>query len=168
MKIMTLYHFEIMEKFDVKEQEAIDFRLLQEFNEETFKLKHLGRRDGEANPIDASGLTEDDRVINIEIKSRDFSINKYPTLMLETHKAYSLQDEYIKQGNIPLYVNFLNDDSVVVFNLLKSSGYMERRKTHSRLYGNKEFQYKLFLPIKNGWIYKKDENNNYKLMQKGW
>lgn len=156
-----------MEQFDVKKQEADDYKLLQEFNEQVFKLKELGRREGNANPIDASGLTKDNQVVNMELKARNCNINTYDTLMLETHKGYTLLDEYIKHKRIPLYINFMQDGNVAVFNLLKAEGYMKRETTHSKLYGNGEYQYKQYLPLKSAWIYKK-QNNKYKLIQKGW
>lgn len=156
-----------MEKFDVKKQEADDFKLLEKLNEDVFKLKNLSRRKGDSNPIDASGFSSNNNeVVNIEIKSRECKINTYPTLMMETHKGYTLLEEYIKYKRIPLYVNFLEDGNAVVFNLLHSNGYMKRGKADSRLYGDKESEYKYFLSLKNAWIYKKT-NNTYKLIQKG-
>lgn len=172
MEIMTLYHFDAMEKqFDVKQQEAEDFKLLQKLNADIFKLENLERRikKTDKDQIDASGRTSDNRIINIEIKSRDCNINTYPSLMIETHKKLPMLEEYIRYGRIPIYVNFLKDDKAVVFNVLIASGKMRRERTWSRLYKDWENGYKEYFPIDgNGvWIYEKKDEKWFKYKRDG-
>lgn len=161
-----------MDGFNVKKQEEMDFEMLSKLNDDVFHLYNLERRvkKTEQDPIDASGKTSDDKVINIEIKSRDCNIDTYQSLMIETHKALPLLNEYIEYDRIPLYVNFLKDEHVVVYNMLKipeGKKFMKREKTWSKLYKCWEWQYKEYISIDAAFIYKK-VNNQYKLIQKGW
>ena len=153
-------------------QEADGFKLLQKLNEDVFHLNNLNRRleKTDKDPIDTSGLTSDNRTINMEIKIRDFDYNKFPSLMIETHKAYSLLYEYIQYGRIQLYVNFLTDGSALVFNLLKIPEDKQRMKrlggVESKLYQDKESSYKLFFDKSVGKHYVKDENGKF-VIQRG-
>lgn len=153
-------------------QEADGFKLLQKLNEDVFHLNNLNRRleKTDKDPIDTSGLTSDNRTINMEIKIRDFDYNKFPSLMIETHKAYSLLYEYIQYGRIPLYVNFLTDGSALVFNLLKIPEDKQRMKrldgVESKLYQDKESSYKLFFDKSVGKHYVKDANGKF-VIQRG-
>lgn len=148
--------------------EADDFELFKDFNEKKFKLNKLGRTPSK-HSSDASGMTEDGRYINIELKKRYNDINEYDTLQIETHKAYDLLNDYVMENKIPLYVNFLQDGHVVVFNLtkLKYKPHKKRVRTWSKLYQDYENEYKLLLDLKNAFIYKKT-NDKYTLIQKGW
>ena len=148
--------------------EIDDFELLRDFNDKKFKLNKLGRTPSKYSS-DASGYTQDGRYINIELKSRDNDINEYDSLQIETHKAYDLLDEYVRDNKIPLYINFLKDGHVVVFNLakLKHKPYKKRVRTWSKLYQDYENGYKALLKLEDAFIYKK-QNNHYKLIQKGW
>lgn len=153
-----------MSNFDVNKQEAYDFKLLQKLNEDIFHLENLERRvvNTDKDPIDASGITFDGRTINIEIKSR----NKiYPAMMCETHKAYSLLDEWIFYNRVPLYVNFLNNgNDVLVWNLLTippNMKYMEIERTYSDLYKVWENQYKVYFNIEAAKHYVKNKEGKY-------
>lgn len=153
-------------------QETEGFKRLQKLNEDVFHLNNLERRikKTDKDPIDASGLTFDDRTINIEIKIRDFDYNKFPSLMIETHKAYPLMYEYAVYKRIPLYVNFLTDGSALVFNLARipeDKQYMKRMSgIQSKGYEDKETSYKLFFDKSVGKHYVKDENGKF-VIQRG-
>lgn len=156
-----------MEKYDVVKQEAYDFKLLQKLNEDVFHLNNLERRESntDKDPIDASGMTEDGRTINIEIKYRN---SIYPRMMCETHKAFSLLDEWAYHERVPLYVNFVNNGKdVYVWNLLHIPPNMKHisreEKTKSKLYGDKESGYKLYFSLKAAKHYALNENNQYEL-----
>lgn len=157
-----------MSNFDVKKQEAYDFKLLQKLNEDIFHLENLERRvdNTDKDPIDASGMTFDGRTINIEIKSRD---DLYPSMMCETHKAYSLLDEWAIYKRVPLYVNFLNDgNDALVWNLLTippNMKYMKIERTFSDLYKVWENQYKVYFDLKAAKHYV--INNEGKYVKKG-
>lgn len=159
-----------MEEFDVKKQEAYDFKLLQKLNDDIFHLENLERREGNSDkdPIDASGITFDGRTINIEIKSRD---DLYPAMMCETHKAYSLLDEWIIYNRVPLYVNFLNNgDDAFVWNLLTippNMKYLKIERAYSKLYKRYENQYKVYFDLKAAKHYIMNNEGIYKLTKKG-
>lgn len=149
-----------MNKEYAEQYEDNDYKLLQDFNEKKLKLKCLGRTPSKYSS-DASGYTQDNQLVNIELKYRDNDINEYDSLHIETHKAYDLLDEYIRDNKIPLYINFLNDGHVVVYNLakLKHKPYKKRVKTYSKLYQDYESGYKAFLKLEDAYIYKKDDDN---------
>lgn len=158
-----------MNDFDVKKQEANDFKLLEKLNEDVFHLNDLERRDNvEKDPIDASGLTQDGRTINIEIKARN---KAYPTMMCETHKAYSLLDEWTTYKRVPLYVNFTNDGKeAYVWNLLTippNMKYIKRERTFSRNYGDFESGYKVYFDIKASKHYAINNQGKYERIKKG-
>ena len=91
------------------------------------------------------------------------------TVMIESHKLCSLLLDYQCNGIIPLYVNFFNNEYVVVYNLSKFKSRPEEKTfaIYSNGYQFKQFERRAFLKLKEGWIYKK-ENDNYKLIQKGF
>ena len=148
--------------------ELDDYAKMQDLNEKKFKLRDLARTSSKSSS-DASGYSKDGSFINIELKSRENGINDYQSLYIETHKAYSLMDDYLRRNKIPLYVNFMNDGHVVVFNLikLKHKPYMKRVKTWSELYQCYEYQYKAFLKLEDAYIYKR-EGDEFRLIQKGF
>lgn len=114
--------------FSSKEDEGWD-RLVA-LNEKTGWFKVLGRAP-KLNHFDASAQTGS-RKFAIEIKTRDMTLsddggvvglsNGKPftgrTLYIEDHKLVELLLDAVVEGWTPLYVNFLKDGHVVIFNLL--------------------------------------------------
>lgn len=168
------YHFKHMrrsnEEFNVSEDKC--WELLQDFIQNSNfrkKIVDYGRWK-EKEYVDATGLTSDNQFINMELKKRNIAINQYPTLDAEGHKLADLYIDYFCDKKIPLYINFLKDWYVVVFNLakLKHRHAAKKEKNWSQGYHAFEMTQTQKLDIKDAWIYKKDENGKYRLMQKGW
>lgn len=145
--------------------EDTDYGELVDFNE-VLKLKEIGRCP-EKHTTDASGYTNDGRYMNIELKKRNIGINTFSSIFIEAHKACDMLFDYITENKIPLYINFLNDGYVVVFNLscLKHRPKKVFKKIYSELYEGFELAVRQKLDMKDAWIYKK-ENNAYKLVHK--
>lgn len=157
--------------------EREDYRLLQELNEK-FNIKELGETPF-GTSYDASGRTEWGDELVIEIKKRNqnllfdnqnkqFIVSGYsyqnnseyhqPTLMIETHKLSSLLLESVVNKRIPLYVNFLNDGYVAVFNLSKLDTmplFTKNQKIKSVGYNKIEIGNRLYLNLTDAMIYKK-------------
>lgn len=139
-----------------------DFELLLDFNS---KLGINGLVKTECkHETDASGYTQDNRIIEIEIKNRNIKHDTYDTIMIEPYKL----DYARHQDSIQLYVNFTNDEHVIVFNLHNVGKLNEKNfNIPSKLYERVKISKRYEIPIEKAWIYKK-ENNQYKLIQKGW
>lgn len=164
-----------MDKDYALKKEEEGYILLEDFNDKVLKLQELGRTK-EKSTTDASGKTIDMEV-NIEIKKReltlqdDFSVSgdsfTADTLFIEGHKAADMLLDYVCDSLIPLYVNFLNNGVVIVYNLsrLKHRPRKTSRKIWSRLYQGFELAKRQELQILDAWIYKK-ENDSYKLIHK--
>lgn len=139
-----------------------DFELLLDFNS---KLGINGLVKTECkHETDASGYTQDNRIIEIEIKNRNIKHDTYDTIMIEPYKL-----DYAKhQDSIQLYVNFTNDEHVIVFNLHNVGKLNEKNfNIPSKLYERVKLSKRYEIPIERAWIYRKI-NNQYKLIQKGW
>ena len=152
-------------EYGLKNEEK-DYILLKEFNEKVLKLNKLGQTP-KHHHSDASGLTKDGQHINIELKYRNININTYSTIYIESHKIADILLDYVCDGKIPLYVNFLQDDHVVVFNLAKLK---HRPKTvckyiKSQLYDSFELAKRQELNMQDAYIYEL-KNNEYKLIQR--
>lgn len=143
--------------------EENDFNLLLQFNQK-LKLKELGRTP-QKYPTDASGYTQDNKYVELELKRRFINIDAFDTLFIE---PYKLQCMTMDKKMIPLYVNFLDNDIIVIFNLSKIKN--PKKTQHnipSKLYERIKQSNRYELPIKQAWIYKK-ENNTYVIKQRGW
>lgn len=139
-----------------------DFELLLDFNS---KLGINGLVKTECkHETDASGYTQDNRIIEIEIKNRNIKHDTYDTIMIEPYKL----DYARHQDSIQLYVNFTNDEHVIVFNLHNVGKLNEKNfNIPSKLYERVKTSKRYEIPIERAWIYRKI-NNQYKLIQKGW
>lgn len=121
---------------------------------------------------DASGITEDDFLFNIELKDRDQVLcrsgnisgctkvtnktYKDNTIIIEGHKMADLLLDYINEGIIPLYMNFLHNDVVILYDLTKIKHPKKKRFTtiRSKGYGKMEADYRFELPLKDAAIFK--------------
>ena len=162
------------------EKETHDYELLCDFNS-YLKLNGLGRMIKDYSS-DASGVTTDGRILNIELKSRNATLTKdmkvmgytkegrvytVDTLYIESHKIGELYTDYFVTGMIPMYINFLEGGYVVVYNLLHIKRMPKRvtKKIWSELYQALELAKREELSLEDAWIYKK-EDNVYKLIHK--
>lgn len=164
-----------MNKEFANEKEKKDYQLLEDFNK-VLKLIELGRCP-EKHTTDASGYTTDGRLINIELKMRNMiltnnmtlSAKTYTadTLYIEAHKAGDMLFDYVIDKQIPLYINFLQDGTVILYNLstLKHRPKKVAKRIYSELYQAFELAKREELRLEDAWIYKK-ENNDYKLIYK--
>lgn len=164
------------------EKEKQGYELFEEFNPSTLKLNELSQTP-KKHHSDASGYTTDGRIANLEFKIRNINLiidddsiaisgcsqngKTYTgnTLYIETHKAGSLLLDYVYEKRIPLYINFLQNDYVVIHNLTLLSGRPEttNRTIKSTLYDSFEIGKREELKLSDAWIYKK-QNNVYKLI----
>ena len=158
------------EDFDVSEQKC--WELLQDFIEHSnFKsnLKEFGRKE-ECNYVDATGLTTSNQVLNMELKRRNSKLGQYSTLFAEGHKLADLYLDYFCLNKIPLYINFLEDGHVVIYNLTKLKHRHEadkERKKWSQGYKAFEMSQSQKLDVRDAHIYKR-VGDKFRLIQKGW
>lgn len=149
------------ENYAVK-SEAICFELLLDFNSK-LKLKDLNQLE-KKSVFDASGHTQDGRYVEIELKRRFINHDTFPSIFIE---PYKLQYANKHKDAIELYVNFTNDNHVILFDLhnignVKKSQY----DIPSGLYERVKTSFRYELPLEIAWIYKK-QNNQYECVQKG-
>lgn len=150
--------------FNEKEQENIDnlnlFNELKGFFESVTKTP-------EGYEWDASGITVDGRVYNAELKTRDAVLTDAgtvsginfndSTVIIESDKAAPLLFDYLINGRLPLYINFLQDGTVLVWNLSN----LKTRPTHEPvIINNKGYSkmykgYREYLPVSDAIIYPK-------------
>lgn len=142
--------------------EADDFEMLKELNS-IFQIDELGRTP-KGYDTDASGYTKG-RYVEIELKRRYINVDTYKTIIIEPYKMQYANDN---KDTIQLYVNFTNDNHAIVFNLHRIGNATKTEyDIPSKLYERIKTSNRYNLPMSNAWIYKKDENNKYKLIQKG-
>lgn len=151
------------------------YEKLQDFNQ-YLRILELGRME-EKSPIDASGLTSMGYIVSMELKNRNQNLirdkeNNFlvsgttyieDTMMIETHKLASLLLEHTVEHRIPLYINFLNDNVVIVHNptRLKEKPRFEQKKIKSKGYEKIEVGVRMFLSLKDAYIYQKDNNGTW-------
>lgn len=159
-----------MSKEYAEQYELNDFNKLTAFNKK-LKLKNLKQTDV-GHYCDATG-EYNNKQINIELKSRNQNLiinnNKLQikgvekdyvdnTLFIESHKIADLLVDFIVNKSVPLYVNFLNN-CTIVFNLSKLTH--KPIKKHIRAFSkwkeSFEIQDRLALYLYDAYIY--DVNN---------
>lgn len=156
--------------------EEKDYILLRGFNDQVLHLTELGQTP-KAHYTDASGYTTDGRYANIELKYREadltddlkMSAETYvvDSIFIENHKIGDMLLDYVICKEIPLYINFMKNDYVVLYNLsrLKSRPRRTVKKIYSKLYQGFELAKREELSLTDAWIYHK-ENDTYKLVSK--
>lgn len=151
-----------MNQYYAKKFEEDDFKLLTMFNSK-LKLRELGRTP-ERYPTDASGYTMDGRYVELELKRRNINVNSFKTIIIEPYKLQYAQHQH----SIQLYVNFTNDDHVIVFNLHSITN---PQKTEydipSKLYERTKKSFRYELPMETAWIYKKQDDKYILITKKG-
>lgn len=164
-----------MNQIYARESEDKVYELLKHFNS-FLGLNNLGRY-AEKHTTDASGTTADGKIVNIELKQRNLTVLKdltisgtnytADTVYIESHKVADMLLDYVCYGMIPLYINFLNDGYVVVYNLstLKHRPAKVAKIIYSKLYQGFEMAKREELILEDAYIYKR-ENNEYKLIHR--
>ncbi len=132
--------------------EKTDFEKLCQFNNEKSFFKELAKTP-EKHIYDASGRTNDGRLVCIELKSRNAVLTKEntvsghnfndQTVFIEDEKFTALAIQNYVNHAIPLYINFLEDGHVLVWNLsqlkrepehittvIKNKGYNKMQKCY--------------------------------------
>ena len=88
--------------------EIEDFNKLKEINEDLKWFTKL-ERNTLFDRIDIEAKDRKGRRVNIELKSRNISIDKYDTIYIEEDKYKHLLMKWENDGEIPLYINFFNN-----------------------------------------------------------
>lgn len=169
-----------MDKKYFEEKENENWKLLCDFNNSTHLFDEIGRMH-EYYHSDATGKTiskmGEERLFNIELKTRNVTLTQSGnfkgdkfnenTLYIESHKvADLLLDQVIdKEG---LYINFLNNNVVVIFNLGKLSvrPKLEKKRIPSKGYQGFEMAFREGLHINDAAIYK--DNKLVKRIGEEW
>jgi len=169
-----------MDKDYFEQKENENWKLLCDFNEHTHLFDEIGRMP-QYYHTDATGRTEtklgEERKFNLELKTRDVTLTKSGkfmgdkfnenTLYIESHKiADLLLDQVI--GYEGLYVNFLNNNVVIIFNVgkLKVRPKLEKKRIPSKGYQGFEMGFREGLHIKDAAIYK--DNKLVKRIGEEW
>ena len=149
-------YFNANEKTDF--EKLICFNDMKQFFNELYKTP-------EKHVYDASGKTKDNRQTAIELKSRNAVLTNEMTLsghnfndetvFIEDEKFTGLMLQHIVNGAIPLYLNFLEDGHILVWNLTK----LKRLPVHKTViiknkgYGTMEKCYREGLYLSDAKIY---------------
>lgn len=166
-----------------EKQENEGYSKLVDFNN-YLHLEELGRVE-DCKWSDASGYTTDGMLLNIENKVRNQYLLKdeegykisgttkenspyiASTIYIETHKAGDMLLDYVCEGKMPLYINYLNDDVVVVYNLTRLNKRPKKShlRVYSKLYQGTEIADREELSLTDAYIYQKI-NGTYKLISR--
>lgn len=155
-----------------KKMETENVKRLRAFNEIKNYFKRIDSTPS-GYTFDASGDTIDGRGYNVELKTRVAVLTDEGTIsgvnfnddtvMIEPEKSAHLYYRYIINGDIPLYINFLEDGTVLVWNLSKLKKQpVEKCDTRINNKGYKSLykQYRDFLYVSDAIIYPKLLNTN--------
>lgn len=158
-----------MNKSFFEDNESRDYEKLVEWNKKTNSFKFVEKAEDKLH-YDASATTFN-RDFIIELKNRNAALYGQSsisgqtgtgkgyvadTLFIEQHKLADLLLDYVVKGVEPLYINFLEDGNVIVFNLAKLKNRPQKvRKTniYSKGYERREEGTRFCLDIKDGIIY---------------
>lgn len=162
---------------DTKENEG--YSRLMQFND-FLHLQELGKTP-KGWYSDASGYTTDGRLLNIENKVRDLNLlddgyisghtknSSYSanTIFIESHKMGDLLIDLVTENRTPLYINYLNDGIIIVYNLsqLKHRPLKEHKRIWSELYQSFEIADRELLRVEDAYIYRKI-NDTFQLIQR--
>lgn len=164
-----------------QEQELKDWELLKAFNEKTGIFTEI-QPTKEKHHSDASGYTitkmGDTIKWNIELKHRNLNLledgrisgatdkGSYydDTIFIESHKVADMLLDCI-DGTTPLYINFLTDGHIIIFNLNN----LKKRPRKSKMMNIRSKGYGKFEMAKREGLYITDAaiyNKEYKLVKK--
>lgn len=150
--------------FETNEQ--TDFDKLLDFNQHTKVFYNIQKKD-KGSHIDALGYHENKlgevKTYGIELKHRFVPVDRYNTMFIEDYKMASMLLDYVTFGIEPLYVNFMNDGYVVIFNLRMLKHYPKVRIANINSKGKEMTQLqerRYLLDMNDAVIYK-----NYQLIK---
>lgn len=158
-------------------EELKDWELLKLFNEK-IKLNNLGQTPKKWY-FDASGYTHLNQYTELELKNRNGVLKENyieftkknkstftaTTVYIEPQHYSRMVDDYRFDGVVPLYVNFLSDGSIIVWNLATLKKKPEWKwVTHIWDEGKKEYkdEWRILLDINESFIY----DSKYNLVNK--
>lgn len=170
-----------MNKEYFENNELNDWDLFEQFNEVTEIFTHIKQSEAKHH-TDGTGFTTngfgDTRYFNIELKYRNLNLlddgrisgatekGEFidDTIFIESHKVADMLLDGIN-GLEPLYINFLVDGHIIIFNLNKLTKRPKKTGTmniKSKGYGKFEIAKRQGLYLKDAAIYDK----NYKLIKR--
>ena len=99
--------------------ERIDDRYFKYFNDKVDWFKEINRN-GDLDRIDWTCVNRTGTTTNCELKLRDNHINQYDDVYIEVDKYKHLMKRWKENKEIPLYINFFQDEKhVAVWDLRK-------------------------------------------------
>ena len=151
-------------------QETLDDLYLQIFNTHMNFFKEIPqtRETEKYSTIDRQLTDRNDRIINVEMKTRFCDINTYEGIFIEDKKWEALKLDYQQNNIIPLYINFFYDyRNVLIFDLRQ---YFDNKQTQPQTkyvdidnwgYGRRDLnQLRYILPQRHGIYYQFDKKEN--------
>lgn len=151
-----------------KESEEVCMDKLKQFNEGTGFFKSLTDRNATAEKTvegDASGYTQDGRMVLIEMKNRNINLFDYETVYINAKKVAKMMLEHSIKNTVPLFIAFFKNGEVAIWRLdrLTKYKYYPSVKSYSRGYGRDEYSEQIGLYPEDAIVY---ENNNGKWSRK--
>ena len=156
-------------------QETLDDLYLAIFNTHMKFFKEIPqtRETEQYSTIDRQLTDRNNRIINVELKTRFCDINTFDGIFIEDKKWDALKFDYINKNIIPLYINFFYDyRNILIFDLRQ---YFDNKQTQPQTkyvtinnWGYNridENQLRYILPQRHGIYYQFDKKENkYKLL----
>ena len=159
-----------MENSYPNKQETLDDLYLAIFNTHMKFFKEIPqtRETEQYSTIDRQLTDRNNRIINIELKTRFCDINTFDGLFIEDKKWDALKFDYINKNIIPLYINFFYDyRNILIFDLRQ---YFDNKQTQPQTkyvtinnWGYNridENQLRYILPQRHGIFYQFDKKEN--------
>ena len=151
-------------------QETLDDLYLAIFNTHMKFFKEIPqtRETEQYSTIDRQLTDRNNRIINVELKTRFCDINTFDGIFIEDKKWDALKFDYINKNIIPLYINFFYDyRNILIFDLRQ---YFDNKQTqpqtkyvtiNNRGYNRiDENQLRYILPQRHGIYYQFDKKEN--------
>jgi len=159
-----------MENSYPNKQETLDDLYLAIFNTHMKFFKEIPqiRETEQYSTIDRQLTDRNNRIINVELKTRFCNINTFDGIFIEDKKWDALKFDYINKNIIPLYVNFFYDyRNILIFDLRQ---YFDNKQTQPQTkyvtinnWGYNridENQLRYILPQRHGIYYQFDKKEN--------
>ena len=151
-------------------QETLDDLYLAIFNTHMKFFKEIPqtRETEQYSTIDRQLTDRNNRIINVELKTRFCDINTFDGLFIADKKWDALKFDYINKNIIPLYINFFYDyRNILIFDLRQ---YFDNKQTQPQTkyvtinnWGYNridENQLRYILPQRHGIFYQFDKKEN--------
>ena len=159
-----------MENDYPNKQETLDDLYLSIFNTHMKFFKEIPqtRETEQYSTIDRQLTDRNNRIINVELKTRFCNINTFDGIFIEDKKWDALKFDYINKNIIPLYINFFYDyRNILIFDLRQ---YFDNKQTQPQTkyvtinnWGYNridENQLRYILPQRHGIYYQFDKKEN--------